>query len=151
MSQYTIAPASAQPRTPAAAQKTAEPPAPAVSRKAPPAAAPAKATPAKTVPASTAKAPKKPEAPPDKPAERLRGFAAMAPDVQREIASKGGRRAHEKGTAHEFTSEEARRAGRKGGEVVARDRAHMAEIGAKGGSHPKRKAAQRKAAQPVLQ
>lgn len=40
-----------------------------------------------------------------------RGFAAMTPEKQREIASEGGRAAHEKGTAHEFTSEEARRAG----------------------------------------
>ena len=40
-----------------------------------------------------------------------RGFASMDPAQQREIASDGGRAAHEKGTAHEFTSEEARRAG----------------------------------------
>ncbi len=40
-----------------------------------------------------------------------RGFASMDPDRQREIASEGGKAAHEKGTAHEFTSEEARRAG----------------------------------------
>lgn len=40
-----------------------------------------------------------------------RGFASMDPQKQREIASEGGRAAHEKGTAHEFTSEEARRAG----------------------------------------
>lgn len=40
-----------------------------------------------------------------------RGFASMDPDKQRGIASEGGRAAHEKGTAHEFTSEEARRAG----------------------------------------
>jgi general stress protein YciG len=39
----------------------------------------------------------------------------MDPQRQREIASEGGRAAHEKGTAHEFTSEEAREAGRKGG------------------------------------
>jgi len=44
-----------------------------------------------------------------------RGFAAMDENKQREIASKGGKAAHEKGTAHEFTSEEARAAGRKGG------------------------------------
>ena len=46
-----------------------------------------------------------------------RGFAAMSPEKQREIASKGGRAAHEKGTAHEWTTEEARSAGRKGGQV----------------------------------
>jgi uncharacterized protein len=44
-----------------------------------------------------------------------RGFAGMNPEAQREIASKGGRAAHEQGTAHEWTSEEAREAGRKGG------------------------------------
>jgi general stress protein YciG len=57
----------------------------------------------------------------------------MDEDRQREIASKGGRAAHEKGTAHEFSSEEAREAGRKGGQAVSRDREHMAEIGRKGG------------------
>ncbi len=45
-----------------------------------------------------------------------RGFAGMDEDKQREIASKGGKAAHEKGTAHQFTSEEAREAGRKGGQ-----------------------------------
>ncbi len=44
-----------------------------------------------------------------------RGFASMSPEKQREIASKGGRAAHQKGTAHEWTSDEARSAGRKGG------------------------------------
>ena len=44
-----------------------------------------------------------------------RGFASMDREKQREIASKGGRVAHEKGTAHEWTPEEARAAGRKGG------------------------------------
>jgi len=62
-----------------------------------------------------------------------RGFASMAPAKQREIASKGGRAAHAKGTAHEFTSDEARVAGRKGGEAVSRDRAHMSAIGREGG------------------
>lgn len=46
-----------------------------------------------------------------------RGFASMDPDKQRAIASKGGQAAHAKGTAHEFTSEEAREAGRKGGKA----------------------------------
>ena len=63
----------------------------------------------------------------------LRGFASMDPDRQREIASKGGRAAHAKGTAHEWSSDEARVAGRKGGEAVSRDRAHMAQIGREGG------------------
>jgi hypothetical protein len=63
-----------------------------------------------------------------------RGFASMEPKKQREIASKGGRAAHAQGTAHEFTSEEARDAGRKGGRTVSRDREHMAEIGKLGGA-----------------
>lgn len=63
----------------------------------------------------------------------LRGFAAMAQDKQRAIAAKGGRAAHLKGTAHEFTREEARAAGHKGGSLVSRDREHMAEIGRQGG------------------
>lgn len=46
-----------------------------------------------------------------------RGFAAMDQQKQREIASMGGKAAHESGHAHEFTSEEAREAGRKGGEA----------------------------------
>ena len=49
--------------------------------------------------------------------ESKRGFASMDENKQREIASKGGKAAHEKGTAHEFDSAEAREAGRKGGEA----------------------------------
>ena len=52
---------------------------------------------------------------------------------QREIASRGGKSAHAQGRAHVFTSDEARAAGRKGGEAVSRDRKHMAEIGRLGG------------------
>ncbi|HEU0165985.1 MAG TPA: KGG domain-containing protein [Thermomicrobiales bacterium] len=87
-----------------------------------------------------------------------RGFAAMDDDKQRAIASKGGHAAHESGHAHEFTTQEAREAGRKGGvaahesgnahefdaeearvagrkggESVSSDRQHMADIGRKGG------------------
>lgn len=62
-----------------------------------------------------------------------RGFASMDPARQREIASRGGRAAHAQGAAHEFTRDEARLAGRKGGEAVSRDRAHMSEIGREGG------------------
>lgn len=51
-----------------------------------------------------------------------RGFASMDTSKQREIASKGGKAAHAKGTAHEFTPEEAREAGRKGGEARGRNR-----------------------------
>jgi hypothetical protein len=57
----------------------------------------------------------------------------MDPDKQRTIASKGGKAAHAKGTAHEFTSEEAREAGRRGGMVVSQNREHMATIGREGG------------------
>lgn len=64
---------------------------------------------------------------------RGRGFASMEAGKQREIARKGGRAAHEKKTAHQFTPEEARQAGRKGGQRVSENRAHMAEIGRLGG------------------
>lgn len=59
-------------------------------------------------------------------AERSRrGFASMDPEKQRQIASKGGKAAHAKGTAHEFTSQEAVEAGRKGGKAAhARGTAH---------------------------
>jgi len=62
-----------------------------------------------------------------------RGFASMDRGKQREIASKGGKAAHAKGTAHEFDSSEAREAGRKGGVAVSRNREHMAAIGRRGG------------------
>jgi uncharacterized protein len=62
-----------------------------------------------------------------------RGFASMDQGKQKEIASKGGRAAHAKGTAHEFDSNEARAAGRKGGMAVSRNREHMAAIGRRGG------------------
>lgn len=58
-----------------------------------------------------------------------RGFASMSPEKQREIASKGGRAAHEKGTAHEWTADEARSAGRKGGQVSRGGRGRLAEPG----------------------
>src|SRR4051812_11279271 len=51
-----------------------------------------------------------------------RGFASMDSSKQKEIASKGGRAAHAKGTAHEFDAGEARAAGRKGGMAVSRNR-----------------------------
>jgi general stress protein YciG len=62
-----------------------------------------------------------------------RGFASMNAETQRSIASKGGKAAHRQGVAHEWSSDEARAAGRKGGEIVSQDRNHMAEIGRKGG------------------
>lgn len=46
-----------------------------------------------------------------------RGFASMDPEKQRAIAAEGGRAAHAQGVAHEFDSEEAREAGRKGGQA----------------------------------
>jgi len=49
---------------------------------------------------------------------KKRGFASMDQAKQREIASKGGKAAHQKGTAHQFTQEEARAAGRKGGQAA---------------------------------
>lgn len=55
--------------------------------------------------------------------KKPRGFAAMDPEKRREIARKGGKAAHEKGTAHEFTPEEAAEAGSKGGKATqARDK-----------------------------
>jgi len=68
-----------------------------------------------------------------------RGFAAMTPEKQREIARRGGQAAHRKGTAHEFTPEEARVAGRRGGVVVSTDRLHMSRIGQKGGQRSARR------------
>ncbi len=69
-----------------------------------------------------------------------RGFAAMDQDKQREIASKGGKAAHEKGTAHEFSSQQAAEAGSKGGKAAhAKGTAHefssqeAAAAGRKGG------------------
>jgi hypothetical protein len=57
----------------------------------------------------------------------------MTPERQREIAGMGRKAAHAQGKAHEFTADEAERAGRKGGRAVSADREHMAEIGRKGG------------------
>jgi general stress protein YciG len=62
-----------------------------------------------------------------------RGFGGMDKDLQKEIASKGGKAAHAKGRAHEFTSEEALLAGRMGGQKISQDREHMAAIGRRGG------------------
>lgn len=56
-----------------------------------------------------------------------RGFASMDRKRQREIASKGGKAAHKQGTAHQWTSEEARRAGRKGGQVSRGGRGRLIE------------------------
>ncbi len=62
-------------------------------------------------------------------AKEDRGFASMDRNKQREIASKGGKAAHQKGTAHEWTSEEAREAGRKGGMASHRRKQQQKEGG----------------------
>jgi general stress protein YciG/hemerythrin superfamily protein len=80
--------------------------------------------------------------------QRKRGFAALNPEKQRAIARKGGQAAHGKGTAHEFSPEEARRAGHLGGKAVSRDRAHMAAIGRKGGLHSVQRTSAVRAAKP---
>ncbi len=68
-----------------------------------------------------------------------RGFAALSAEERRAMASKGGKAVQKKGTAHQFSPEEARLAGRKGGMAVSRDRRYMAEIGQKGGRNAARK------------
>ena len=78
-----------------------------------------------------------------------RGFAAMLPQKQREIARRGGQTAHKKGTAHEFTPEEARVAGRRGGKAVSSNRQYMAEIGRRGGQSSGRQAARSRQSQTV--
>ena len=65
-------------------------------------------------------------------AKEDRGFASMDRVKQREIASKGGKAAHQTGPAHEWTSEEAREAGRKGGMASHRRRKEMMEPGSGG-------------------
>jgi general stress protein YciG len=65
-----------------------------------------------------------------------RGFASMTPEKQREIASKGGRAAHAKGTAHEWTSEEARQAGRKGGQISRGGRGRLRPDELQGNAEP---------------
>jgi len=61
----------------------------------------------------------------------------MSPEKQREIASKGGRAAHEKGTAHEWTADEARSAGRRGGQVSRGGRGRLiTPAGASEGAAP---------------
>jgi uncharacterized protein len=73
-------------------------------------------------------------------AKEDRGFASMDRNKQREIASKGGKAAHQKGTAHEWTSDEAREAGRKGGMASHRRKqdqsAEAAETGMEGAALP---------------
>ena len=65
-----------------------------------------------------------------------RGFAGMDPEKQREIASKGGKAAHDKGTAHEFDSQEAAEAGAKGGKASHANRG--TQNGSQGGNENNR-------------
>jgi uncharacterized protein len=76
-----------------------------------------------------------PDATPNKPTKKpgARGFAAMTPERQRELASKGGKTAHARGTAYEWTAEQAREAGRTGGLSVSANAEHMRTIGRAGG------------------
>lgn len=64
---------------------------------------------------------------------KKRGFAGMPAEAHRKISRLGGVAAHACGKAHEFSSEEAQAAGKKGGLVVSSDRKHMADIGRRGG------------------
>ena len=67
------------------------------------------------------------------------GFATLTPDELRACGSRGGKRAQENGTAHRYTSETAKEAGRKGGLAVSRNREHMAAIGRRGGARARQK------------
>lgn len=58
---------------------------------------------------------------------KRRGFASMSPEKQRELASRGGKAAHEKGTAHRWTADEAKVAGKKGGQVSRGGRGRILE------------------------
>ncbi len=73
-----------------------------------------------------------------KPPSR-RGFASLNAEQRRAISSLGGKAAHERGTAHRFSGDAARSAGRKGGRKISADRVHMSEIGKKGGLNQKTK------------
>ena len=75
-------------------------------------------------------------------AKEDRGFASMDRNKQREIASKGGKAAHQKGTAHEWTSEEAREAGRKGGMASHRRKQQQQQQPAEESSNPSESAAE---------
>jgi general stress protein YciG len=65
--------------------------------------------------------------------KQRKGFALWPKDKLKATARLGGLTAHQLGVGHEFTKEEAIEAGRKGGTQVAQDRAHMSEIGKRGG------------------
>ena len=65
--------------------------------------------------------------------KKLHGFAAMDPAKHRELASRGGKKVQALGKGHQFTPDEARAAGVKGGNAVSQNREHMRTIGSKGG------------------
>jgi uncharacterized protein len=82
----------------------------------------------------------------EKGESRGRGFAGMDPERQRQISSQGGKAAHQKGTAHEFDSNEAREAGRKGGMVSGgrrRAREQQAQQSRATGREPERESTER--------
>lgn len=62
-----------------------------------------------------------------------RGLASADQETRERVASEGGKAAHAQGTAHEWNSEEAKEAGRKGGKSISSDKEHMSEIGRRGG------------------
>jgi general stress protein YciG len=68
-----------------------------------------------------------------------KGFASMSSELQKEIASKGGKAAHKLGSAHVFNKEEAQAAGRKGGLKVSANKEHMSQLGRLGGIARKKK------------
>ena len=81
----------------------------------------------------------------EKGESRGRGFAGMDPERQRQISSQGGKAAHQKGTAHEFDSNEAREAGRKGGMVSGgrrRAREQQAQQGRPSREEPERESSE---------
>lgn len=67
------------------------------------------------------------------PDKKKLGFAAMDEDQRKAFARMGGRASAESGNGHQFTKEEAKEAGQKGGAVTSKDREHMAKIGQRGG------------------
>src|SRR2546428_5330693 len=89
--------------------------------------------PAKPRAGSARKKARRSPAPRSRRSSNGRGFAGMSAARQRAIAAEGGRAAHQRGTAHEFSRTEAREAGQKGGEAVSKNRGHMAEIDRQGG------------------
>ncbi len=79
-----------------------------------------------------------------------RGIARLSRQRRQEIASLGGKAAHAKGTAHQFTPEEARQAGKKGGRSVSADIPHMMRIGKLGGESRGSKLASQKGDVPMI-